>query len=47
MNISPGLRRGHPLAEESLLTVPAILVRIQAERESRYFFLLCFNIFIP
>ena len=38
MNTSPGLRRGHPLAEESLLTVPAILVRMQAERESTDFF---------
>ena len=52
MNISPGLRGGHPLADESLLTLTAIftaiLVRIrQAERESRYFILLCFNFFIP
>ena len=31
MNISPGLRRGHPLAEESLLTVAAVMVCIQAE----------------
>ena len=37
LNISPGLRGGHPLADESLLTVTAILIRIQAERESRDF----------
>ena len=38
LNISPGLRGGHPLADESLLTVTAILIRIQAERESKDFF---------
>ena len=37
LNSSPGLRGGHPLADESLLTVTAILIRIQAERESRDF----------
>ena len=33
MKISPGLRGGNWLAGGSLLTVTAILVRIQAERE--------------
>ena len=47
LKISPGLRGGHPLADESLLTITAILVRIQAERGSRDFILLCFNFFIP
>ena len=47
LNISPGLSGGHPLADESLLTITAILVRTQAERESRDFILLCFNFFIP
>ena len=47
LNISPGLRGGHPLADESLLSITAILVRIRAERDSRDFILLCFNFFIP
>ena len=47
LNISSGMRGGHPLADESLLPITAILVRIQAERESRDFILLCFNFFIP
>ena len=47
LNISPGLRGGNRLADESLLTVAAILVRIQEERDGRYFVLVCFNIFIP
>ena len=33
----PGLRGGNRLSDESLLTVTAILIRIQAERESRDF----------
>ena len=47
MYISPGLRGGNRLADGSLLTVTAILVRIQAKREGGDFILLCFDIFIP
>ena len=47
MYISPGLREGKRLADGSLLTVTAILVRIQAKREGGDFILLCFDIFIP
>ena len=46
MKISPGLRGGNRLAGGSLLTVTAILVRIQAEREGGNYVLVCFNIFI-
>ena len=46
MYISPELRGGNRLADGSLLTVTAILVRIQAEREGGDYGLVCFNIFI-
>ena len=42
MNISSGLRRRHSLADESLLMGTAILVLIQAERESSDFFFAVF-----
>ena len=45
MIISPGLRGGNRLAGGSLLTVAAILVRIQVEREGGDYVLVCFNIF--
>ena len=46
MYISPGLRGGKRLADGSLLTVTAILVRIQAKREGGGYVLVCFNRFI-
>ena len=46
MYISPWLRGGNRLAGGSLLTVTAILVRIQAEREGGDLVLACFNICI-
>ena len=44
MYISPELRGGNRLADGSLITVAAILVCIQAEREGGDFVLVCFNI---
>ena len=46
MYISPELLGCNRLADCSLLTVTAILVRIQAKRESGGYVLVCFNIFI-
>ena len=46
MYISPGLRGGNRLADDSLLTVTAILICIQAKREGGGYVLVCFNIFI-
>ena len=43
MYISPGLRGGNRLADDSLLTVTAILICIQAKREGGDFVLVCFN----
>ena len=44
MYISPGLREGNLFVGDSLLTVAAVLVCIQAEREGGDFVLVCFNI---
>ena len=44
---SPDLRGGNRLAGGSLRTIAAVFVRIQEERDGRYFVLVCFNIFIP
>ena len=43
MYISPGLREGNLFVGDSLLTVAAVLVCIQAEREGGDFVLVCFN----
>ena len=43
MYISPGLREGNLFVGDSLRTVAAVLVRIQAEREGGDFVLVCFS----
>ena len=43
MYISPGLREGNLFVGDSLLTVTAVLVCMQAEREGGDFVLVCFN----
>ena len=43
MYISPGLREGNLFVGDSLQTVAAVLVCIQAEREGGDFVLVCFN----
>ena len=43
MYISPGLREGSLFVGDSLLTVAAVLVCIQAEQEGGYSVLVCFN----
>ena len=47
MSLSPGAHGGHRLAGSSLLTVAAVLVRIQAERKCGDLVLVCVNNFIP
>ena len=47
MSLSPGAHGGHRLPGSSLLTVAAVLVRIQAERKCGDLVLVCVNNFIP